>query len=212
MKRVIVTVVLAALAAAGCAKEAQPPRNYVNANKHFRMNKPEGWRELADWTEANGLSEANLEGTVDAAFISPADQNIPEETEPAAGTEAQPPAKPMPAIIAVKTCDAPESGGGAQILWEREKANLINTLGGGGKGTFMQLEEGDFTTSNGKAHYVRCAWKTKDGEPEKGGLFVFVTSAKRGAIVVCACKKEDYPVFEDTFKSTCESFFLDSEQ
>jgi hypothetical protein len=208
MKRFIVAVILVAFAAAGCPREPEPPRNYVNADKHFRMNKPDGWDEVKDWTEATNITEMNLANSVDVAFISPAEtstaHNPSEESSPSDTNTA------VRAVISVKTYTAPESGGG-QALYEREKADLISKLAGDNMGVFRVQSEGDFITTNGKAHYVQCTWNT-DNRISKKGLFVFVTAARRAAIVLCACKETDYSLFEEMFKKACESFYLNHVQ
>jgi hypothetical protein len=211
-------MLLAAFAVAGCSKP-EPPRNYVNAENKFRMNRPDGWEELKDWNDltasdkdgnAVDVWEVGLAKSVDVAFISPKrllSLPSPDGTPDEHGDTSLP---PLPrAVIAVKTCSAPATGG-AMALFEQDKAEIITKLTGEAQGKFEILKSGDFTTSNGKAYYVYCSWTRNHSE--RLGLLVFSTSARRAGMVLCGCAKEDYPVFEEIFKNACQSFYLDLEE
>jgi len=208
MRRLIVTIILVTIAAAGCSK-TPVPRNYVNTANKFRINRPDGWDEVKDWSALSSLdvAEVGLDRSVDVAFLAP------ERTATASDENAAPNdhgAPPLPrAVIGVKTLNA-LANPTAMALFEREKANIIAKLTGRPDGEFTILKDGDFTTSNGKAYYVHCSWR-KDRQ-EREGLLVFVVSARRAGMALCGCAKDDYAAFEEVFNKTCQSFYLDIEE
>lgn len=179
MKRAVISLVLIALAA-GCAKPV-PPRNCVNAEHKFRLNAPEGWTEFKTAEKKEGVVALK-----DGVFflVSPKATDVSE------------------AFVSVRIVGLEEESGAGK-LFDKEYSSLKRELE-----EFKVLERDERFEASGSAAWLATCEFIRDGIMWNGTI-LFTTSGKRGALMMCACKSNNYPAYKSAFQTICQSFFLE---
>jgi len=179
MKRLLAAMFTTAVLAAGCAKPL-PERNYVNSEHKFRMNKPEGWSVVGAGEE----EVIALKGSV-------AVLKAPKATDAA------------DAFISVRIVNNLKDSS-PRRLYDSQFPALREEL----KDLTIEERDEEFEATARRACLVTCSFTGDDGALWKGTI-LYVTSGKRGAVMLCTCFAADYGAYKQAFRSTCRSFFLE---